>query len=85
MVFIFLLVFNCGGSSVESEAENSLLDENNIQQEVVESGGDIGAAEQVMNEDLPEVPVVSEDTSESPKSPELTTKDISGEETKVES
>lgn len=35
--FIILLVFNCGGSSVESEAENSLLDENNIQQEVVET------------------------------------------------
>ena len=40
----------------------SVLD--GIQQEVVESGGDIGAAEQVMNEDLSESPDVNEEISE---------------------
>jgi peptidoglycan hydrolase-like protein with peptidoglycan-binding domain len=37
LFFIFLLVFNCGGSTVESEIQNALPNENSIQQEVVET------------------------------------------------
>lgn len=37
LFFIFLLVFNCGGSTVESEIQNTLPNENSIQQEVVET------------------------------------------------
>jgi len=57
----------------------SVLD--GIQQEVVESGGDIGAADQVMDEVLPESLAVSEDNSEKlDLPPEVDT----GEELKVE-
>ena len=58
----------------------SVLD--GIQQEVVESGGDIGAAEQTPNEDLSKAPIVSE---EAPVNPDPAPEADFEKETKAES